>query len=101
MILELDCPEGYVCRVHRGEIFKVADGATTHIKETLPLLAVTWKVKTAVKECLEKVSTYINDAGAEEVLMLVRNAGISHGRDVDTLQVPYCLQTPVKRSKNF
>ncbi|RUP45171.1 LOW QUALITY PROTEIN: hypothetical protein BC936DRAFT_148531 [Jimgerdemannia flammicorona] len=86
MIIELDCPEGYVCRVHRGEVFKVAD-----VNEQI------YSALTAVKECLEKVLTHAN--GAEEVLMLVRNAGVSHESDVDTLQVPCCLQTPVKRSK--
>ncbi|CAG8672416.1 9292_t:CDS:2, partial [Paraglomus brasilianum] len=25
MLMELDCPEGYVCRVHKGDVYKIAD----------------------------------------------------------------------------
>ena len=45
MLLQLDCPAGYICRLQRGEVYKVAESVETHTVETLPLLAVTWKAK--------------------------------------------------------
>ncbi|KAG9297727.1 hypothetical protein G9A89_011242 [Geosiphon pyriformis] len=102
MIIELDCPEGYVCRMRRGETFKVASDAITHMKETLPLMAVTWKVKTAVKECLERVLTHIsNDSSTEEVFELVKHAGSSRKDAENIMQIHGCLQTPHKRSKKL
>lgn len=45
MLLELDCPEGYVCRLSCGNIYKVADSIITHTTETLPPIEVTWRAK--------------------------------------------------------
>lgn len=44
-IVELDCPEGYVCRLNRGVIYKVTTSVATHSSESLPLLAATWRAK--------------------------------------------------------
>ncbi|CAG8800507.1 23108_t:CDS:10, partial [Cetraspora pellucida] len=40
-----DCPEGYMCHLSRGDVYKVAEFITTHITETLPLIVTTWKAK--------------------------------------------------------
>ncbi|RUS26066.1 hypothetical protein BC938DRAFT_471275 [Jimgerdemannia flammicorona] len=45
MVLELDCPDGYVCRLTRSNVYKIADSIATHSAETLPLILMTWRAK--------------------------------------------------------
>ncbi|CAJ0907275.1 15661_t:CDS:2, partial [Entrophospora sp. SA101] len=60
MTVELDCPEGYVCRMRRSQIFKVADSVLTHSRETLPLLSA------IVKECLNMILNNVEDQDESE-----------------------------------
>jgi hypothetical protein len=98
MILELDCPEGYVCRLTRGSIYEVADSITTHITDTLSLMVATWRAKAAVRDCVAKVQRHVIDDG--DILDLLTRAGSDeHWKMVaeDILIIPSCFKTPSKR----
>ncbi|CAG8812098.1 18511_t:CDS:10, partial [Gigaspora margarita] len=96
MLLELDCPEGYVCRLSRGDVYKVADSITTHITETLPLIVTTWRAKAAIRDCVNKVQRRLVEV--EEVLELIRCAGsMKFPGTVDNRTIiPTCFETPLK-----
>ncbi|GET60125.1 C2H2-type zinc finger transcription factor [Rhizophagus irregularis DAOM 181602=DAOM 197198] len=100
MLLELDCPEGYVCRLSRGNIFKVADSIVTHTTETLPLIAVTWRAKETIQECLNIVrrrTVKIDDE--KEVLRIIRSAGSNKPSKMadNNIIIPDCFGTPLKK----
>ncbi|KAF0436850.1 hypothetical protein F8M41_004651 [Gigaspora margarita] len=96
MLLELDCPEGYVCRLSRGDVYKVADSITTHITETLPLIVTTWRAKAAIRDCVNKVQRRLVEV--EEVLELIRCAGSMQfpGTVDNRTIIPTCFETPLK-----
>ncbi|RUS30237.1 hypothetical protein BC938DRAFT_479686 [Jimgerdemannia flammicorona] len=107
MLLELDCPEGFTCRLRRGKVYNVAESVETHASKTLPLLAATWRAKlgvtnsnAAVRNCVHLVLTHTTDGDAEdEVLQLIKEAGSidSFESRGDILEIPPCFQTPSKQ----
>ncbi|RUS26582.1 hypothetical protein BC938DRAFT_470568 [Jimgerdemannia flammicorona] len=96
MLLELDCPEGFTCRLRRGKVYNVAESVETHAAKTLPLLAATWRAKAAVRNCVHLVLTHTTDGDAEdEVLRLIKEAGSTDSFESrgDVLKIPPCLAT--------
>ncbi|GBC08304.1 hypothetical protein RclHR1_08000001 [Rhizophagus clarus] len=101
MLLELDCPEGYVCRLSRGNIYKVADSIVTHTTETLPLIAATWRAKAAIQECLNIVRRRMVKIDDDKIILeIVRSAGSTKLPKMadDSIIIPDCFGTPLKKS---
>jgi len=96
MVLELDCPDGYVCRLTRGNVYKVADSIATHSVETLPLILMTWRAKAMVRDCVNNVR---KRAFGETSLLKLANSRSYESPEVDDdkLIVFGNLETPTKK----
>lgn len=104
VLLRLDSPAGYVCRVLRSKSFSIA----TNIKEfgkTLPLISLTWKAKKIVENMIsliEQTNETVDEETDEDQLRRLQDVcDITplSPRKRKKVDLPTCLDTPSKPSK--
>ncbi|CAG8618387.1 1540_t:CDS:10, partial [Acaulospora morrowiae] len=103
VLLRLDSPAGYVCRVLRSKSFSIA----TNIKEfgkTLPLISLTWKANKIVENMISLIEkTDETDESSEEDqlrrLQDIYDITPLPSRKRKKVDLPTCLDTPSKLSK--
>ncbi|CAG8719013.1 17313_t:CDS:2 [Funneliformis caledonium] len=99
VLLRLDSPAGYVCRVSRSKSFSIA----TNIKEfgkTLPLISLTWKAKKIVENMISLIEqTNETDEDQLQRLQDVYDITPLSPRKRKKVDLPTCLDTPTKPSK--
>ncbi|CAG8701917.1 9102_t:CDS:10 [Funneliformis caledonium] len=89
MILYLDNPCGYVCRLNRGEILEVPDDER-FFSSVLLLLAAVLNLKSCVRETIKAVQNKeINKSSFKKAGFLKR----SHD---DAIEITHCTSTPKK-----
>ncbi|GAB5593996.1 hypothetical protein Unana1_08896 [Umbelopsis nana] len=103
MMLVMDCPAGYVCRVLPTQTYKVP----TSIKKFPSLLNViqlTWKAKALIRDMINEVESYNsgNDGEHTEVDVVTTryrtpSPSASHKR---RLYIPSCVSSPIKKQKS-
>ncbi|CAG8528390.1 11916_t:CDS:10 [Acaulospora morrowiae] len=93
MMVYLDNPKGYVCRIRRGEIMEVPD-TPENFSSALTILASVLNLKAAVKETLKAIKS------KEPTTDSLVNAGTrKRRRNISQHRLSNCMSTPEKAKR--
>ncbi|GBC07074.1 hypothetical protein RclHR1_07230001 [Rhizophagus clarus] len=93
MIVCLDNPMGYICRIRRSETMQVPDNAE-EFPDILEILALILNIKAVVRETIKAVHT------KKQTTKTFKGAGFrKRPLNEDVFQISPCLTTPKKNKK--
>jgi len=93
MTVHLDNPQGYICRIRRGEVMEVPDNPE-NFPSVLKILASVLNLKTVIKETLKVIQA------SEQTIESFKTAGRrKRPRDINQRQLSGCMTTPKKAKK--
>ncbi|RUS15655.1 hypothetical protein BC937DRAFT_92175 [Endogone sp. FLAS-F59071] len=95
LLLRLDSPRGYMCRVVRSPTYTIPQTVALFGQQVIPFLALVWKAKAIVKEVVESTQ---NRDSEEDQLQELQSVGVKRRKSYH-FRIDDSVQTPSKKNK--